>query len=97
MARVAIVTDSTSDLTPNQQSAHGITVVPLNVHFGDETLQDQVEISTDQFMERLAAATTLPTTSQPSSGQFEQVFRTLASDHDAIIAVLLSSKLSGTV
>jgi len=97
MARVAIVTDSTADLTPDQLATHGITMVPLNVHFGDETFQDQVEISTDQFMDRLASASTLPTTSQPSAGQFEQAFRDLANDHDAIVAVLLSSKLSGTV
>jgi len=97
MARVAIVTDSTADLTPDQLATHGITMVPLNVHFGDETLQDQVEISTDQFMERLASAPNLPTTSQPSAGQFEQAFRDLARDNDAIVAVLLSSKLSGTV
>lgn len=97
MARVAIVTDSTADLTPDQLATNGITMVPLNVHFGDETLQDQVEISTDQFMERLASAPNLPTTSQPSAGQFEQAFRDLARDNDAIVAVLLSSKLSGTV
>lgn len=97
MARVAIVTDSTADLTPDQLATHGITMVPLNVHFGDETFQDQVEISTDQFMGRLASASNLPTTSQPSAGQFEQAFRDLANDHDAIVAVLLSSKLSGTV
>lgn len=97
MARVAIVTDSTADLTPDQLATNGITMVPLNVHFGDETLQDQVEISTEQFMERLASAPNLPTTSQPSAGQFEQAFRDLARDNDAIVAVLLSSKLSGTV
>jgi DegV family protein with EDD domain len=97
MARVAIVTDSTSDLTPDHLTTHGITMVPLNVHFGDETFQDQVDISTDQFMDRLATAPNLPTTSQPAAGQFEQAFRTLATDHDAVVAVLLSSKLSGTV
>lgn len=97
MARVAIVTDSTADLSPDQLATNGITMVPLNVHFGDETFQDQVEISTDQFMERLASASQLPTTSQPSAGQFEQAFRDLANDNDAIVAVLLSSKLSGTV
>ncbi|MBA2276956.1 MAG: DegV family protein [Chloroflexia bacterium] len=97
MSRVAIVTDSTADLTAEQLAAYDITMVPLNVHFGDETLQDQVEITTDQFMERLASSAALPTTSQPSAGQFEEAFRGLAQNHDAVVAVLLSSKLSGTV
>lgn len=95
--RVGIVTDSTSDLTPEIQAARGIVTVPLNVHFGDETYQDQVDLSTDQFIARLAAASTLPTTSQPSAGQFETAFRALAADHDEIICVTLSEKLSGTL
>lgn len=97
MARVAIVADSTADLPPEIREQHGITMVPLNVQFGDETFIDQIEMTTDEFMRRLAASDALPTTSQPSSGAFEQVFRTLAPDHDEILCVLLSSKLSGTV
>jgi DegV family protein with EDD domain len=95
--RVAIVTDSTSDLTPAQQERHGITVVPLNVHFGQETFQDGIDISPDEFIERMARTDRLPTTSQPSVGTFERVFRQLASNHDEICCVLLSSRLSGTV
>lgn len=95
--RVAIVTDSTSDLPPDVRDRHGITMVPLNVHFGDETFQDQVDLTTDQFMQRLASTETLPTTSQPSAGLFEHTFRQLAADHEEIVCVLLSSRLSGTV
>jgi len=97
MTRVAIVTDSTADLPPPLRDRHGITVVPLNVHFGDEIFRDQVEITTDEFMARLERSRTLPTTSQPSPGLFEQTFRRLASDHDAIVSVHISAKLSGTV
>lgn len=95
--RVAVVTDSTADLTPDVAARYGITVVPLNVHFGQQTFRDQVDLSTDEFMTRLATSGKLPTTSQPSVGVFENAFRALATSHDEIIAVLLSSRLSGTV
>ncbi len=97
MARVAIVTDSTADLPAELRTAHNITVVPLNIHFDRHIFKDQIDITTDAFFARLKTATTLPTTSQPSPGQFEEVFRSLAVDHDEIVTVLISSKLSGTV
>lgn len=93
---VAVVTDSTSDLSFEVAAAHDITIVPLNVHFGDEVFRDQVDITTDEFMARMSEATTLPTTSQPSIGAFETAFRGLAETHDEIVCVLISSKLSGT-
>lgn len=97
MSRIAIVTDSTSDLPPALCRRYGITTVPLNIHFGREVFRDQVEITADEFMDRLQRSAQLPTTSQPSPGLFEQVFRRLAADHDAIVAILISAKLSGTV
>lgn len=97
MPHVAIVTDSTSDLPPEVRERHGITMVPLNIQFGDETFVDQVELTTDEFMRRLATSPELPKTSQPAVGVFEQTFRDLARSHDAIVCVLLSSRLSGTV
>jgi DegV family protein with EDD domain len=95
--KVAIVTDSTSDLSPVQQQHHGITVVPLNVHFGQDAFRDGIDISAGEFNARMARADRLPTTSQPSVGTFETVFRQLAADHDEICCVLLSTRLSGTV
>jgi DegV family protein with EDD domain len=95
--KVAIVTDSTSDLTPAQQERHGITVVPLNVHFGQDTFHDGVDIGPDEFIARMASADRLPTTSQPSVGAFENTFLQLAASHDEVCCVLLSSRLSGTV
>jgi DegV family protein with EDD domain len=93
---VRIVTDSTADLTPEQQQAAGITVVPLNVHFGDEVFRDHVDLSADDFFRRLKASTQLPRTSQPSVGAFEAAFRSLRANGDDIVAVHLSSKVSGT-
>ena len=93
---VRIVTDSTADLTPEQQRAAGITVVPLNVHFGDEVFRDHVDLSTDEFFRRLKASPQLPRTSQPSVGAFEEAYRKLLEGGDEIVSVHLSSKVSGT-
>lgn len=94
--RIAIVTDSTADLPLEVRDRLGIYCVPLNIHFGDETFQDRVDIFSEEFMRRLTASAVLPTTSQPSSGVFELLFRELAKTHDSILCVLISSKLSGT-
>ena len=93
---VRIVTDSTADLTPEQQRTAGITVVPLNVHFGDEVFRDHVDLSTDEFFRRLKASPQLPRTSQPSVGAFEEAYRSLRQGGDDIVSVHLSSKVSGT-
>ena len=93
---VRIVTDSTADLTPEQQRGAGITVVPLNVHFGDEVFRDHVDLSADEFFRRLKASPQLPRTSQPSVGAFEEAFRKLREAGDEVVAVHLSSKVSGT-
>jgi DegV family protein with EDD domain len=92
--RVAVVTDSTSDLDAHIAGEHGITVVPLNVHFGDQVYRDQVDITTDEFMAKMANSEKLPTTSQPSVGSFEAAFR--ATGAEEVICPLVSSRLSGT-
>jgi DegV family protein with EDD domain len=93
---VRIVTDSTADLTKEQQQAAGITVVPLNVHFGDEVFRDHVDLTADEFFRRLKGSAQLPRTSQPSVGVFEEAYRTLRENGDEIVSVHLSSKVSGT-
>ena len=93
---VRIVTDSTADLTREQQQAAGITVVPLNVHFGDQVFRDHVDLTADEFFRRLKASAQLPRTSQPAVGVFEEAYRTLQQSGDEIVSVHLSSKVSGT-
>jgi DegV family protein with EDD domain len=93
---VRIVTDSTADLTKEQQQAAGITVVPLNVHFGDRVFRDHVDLTADEFFRRLKTSAQLPRTSQPSVGVFEEAYRTLQQSGDEIVSVHLSSKVSGT-
>ncbi len=97
MARVAIVTDSTANLTPEWVQARGVTVVPLYVLFGDESYQDGVDLTAREFYQKMATSPVLPTTSQPSSGLFVEAFERLFKDgYDEILAVLMSSRISGT-
>lgn len=94
---VKLVVDSTADIPPALSEEYGITVVPLTVQFGKETLRDGVDITRDEFYTRLAQQSTPPKTSQPSVGAFEQVYRDLSHDGDEILSLHLSGKFSGTV
>jgi len=72
-------------------------VVPLNVHFGEERVfQEGVDLSTAEFYRLLAQSTALPTTSQPSPGQFHTVFAELAAAGHQVLCIVISSRLSGT-
>jgi len=93
---VKVVTDSTSDLTPEIARELGITVVPLYVHFGNEVYRDGVDLSTEDFYQRLAQTKELPTTSAPSPGDFAKVFDELGKEADEILAITISSRLSAT-
>jgi len=92
----AVVTDSTSDLPDAWRDRYGIKVVPLKVIFGKETFRDRVDITDEQFFRRLAASSTLPTTSAPSPGEFAEVYRRLAKDHDGCISIHIGARLSAT-
>jgi DegV family protein with EDD domain len=100
MALVKIVTDSTADIPAHIVQELGITIVPLKVHFEDETFLDGVTIQPEQFYQKLETAETLPTTSQPSPIDFVDTYKGLV-NHDAgnvqIISIHLSAALSGTV
>ncbi len=94
---VAVVVDSTADLPLTLRDEYNISVVPLTVLFGNDTFLDGVEMTGDQFYKRLVEGSVHPKTSQPSPGQFAEVFERLGQDHDGIISIHLSGKLSGTV
>jgi DegV family protein with EDD domain len=93
---VAVVTDSTADLPSRLTKDRSVTVVPLTLNFDDKSLLDGVEITPVDFYRRLPGATTHPTTSQPSPGRFADAYSTLLADHDAIVSIHISEKLSGT-
>ncbi|GAB4535764.1 MAG: DegV family protein [Anaerolineae bacterium] len=94
---IKIVTDSTSYLPPDEIERYDIRVVPLNVHFGeDRVFQEGVTIDNDQFYAMLAESPELPTTSQPSPGQFLDIFSELSEAGHSVLCLVLSSRLSGT-
>ncbi len=98
MSRVAIVTDSASDLTPEQATAWGVTVVPLIVSFGDESFRAGTDLPIDEFYRRLLApGAPFPTTAACSPGAFQQAFQSLLdAGADAVVCITVGGKLSGT-
>ncbi len=94
---IKIVTDSTNYLPADQIEKFDIRVVPLNVHFGESrTYQEGLTLDLDQFYAMLAEAPNLPTTSQPSPGQFLEAFSELTQAGHDVLCILISSRLSGT-
>ncbi len=93
---IKIVTDSTAYLPAGTVRRYDIRVVPLYVHFGAEAFKEGMELSNVAFYDRLRESPVLPTTSQPSAGEFLQVFQELVEAGHEVIALTISSKLSGT-
>jgi DegV family protein with EDD domain len=97
MPPVAVVTDSTSYLPPELIERHGIHIVPLYVVFGGDRTVSEVEITDyPAFFEELRSAEALPTTSQPSVGDFTAVFEPLLADGGEVVSIHISGGLSGT-
>ena len=92
----AVVLDSTADFPDAQQRYPNFRIVPLYVRFGDESFKDYVDIAPDRFYERLQSDPELPTTSQPTPGDFLATFEELASRYERILSIQISSTLSGT-
>jgi DegV family protein with EDD domain len=97
MPGVRIVTDSASDLSKELAEAHGITVVPLTIRFGEEELVDQRDINPAEFWQRCKSSSVLPETAAPSPGAFQEAFAAAAAaGYDGVVCLTLSSKLSAT-
>lgn len=93
---VKIVTDSVSDISPTLAEDLGITVVPLNVVFGNEIYRDGVDLTTEDFYRKLAESKTLPTTSTPPLQAFIELYEKLADETGEILVITISRKLSAT-
>jgi DegV family protein with EDD domain len=92
----AVVTDSTTSLAPGVLERPDVRMVPLTFHFGaDETYTDKVDMSNEEFYDRLRDSDVFPTTAQPSVGAFVETYEAL-SDYDDILVLTLSSEFSGT-
>jgi len=92
---VKIVTDSTSDISPEVASALGITVVPVYIQFGDEVYRDGVDITNEEFYHKLATSVVHPVTSQPTPEDFTRVYSDCSRGANGIISVHISAKVSG--
>ena len=95
MQKLALVTDSASDLAPDTLSDLGVHVVPLAVHIGDATYLDS-ELTVDRFWELARESSEALSTSQPSVGAFAEVFRALVQQEFTVICPVISSRISGT-
>ncbi len=94
--KIKIVTDSTSDLPAPLVSQLGVTVVPSYVHFGNNVYRDRVDISEEEFYERLRNGPVHPHTEPPTPMDFAESYRRLLGGAEGIISIHISSKLSAT-
>ena len=92
--KVRIITDSAADLPAPFRPE--VTVLPMAITFGEEQYLDGVDLTHRQFYEKLIEGEVLPTTSQINPAQFEEAFRQAVDAGENVVAILLSSKLSGT-
>lgn len=93
---VKLVICSSSDIPRNEAEKMGMKVLPMNVSFGTEQYEDGVNLTPDEFFEKLIETDTLPVTSQISPFVFEECFREIIDAGDTPLAITISSKLSGT-
>jgi len=93
---VKIVTDSSADLSAQLAQELGITVVPLYVRFGEEVYRERMDISEEEFYQRLLHGPIHPVTIQPNPQDFANVYQELSPAADGIVSIHISSKLSGT-
>lgn len=97
MSRIAIVTDSSSDLPVDEAALLNITVVPLTIRFGTEEYVDRADLTPSEFWEKCKTEPTLPETAAPSPGLFQQAFQDAKdAGADGAVCITLSSKLSAT-
>ena len=93
---IKLMADSACDLEQTEADALGIALMPLSIRFGSEEYWDGVTLSHREFFEKLIETDEIPQTSQISDYRFEEAFASLTADGSEVIAVTLSSKLSGT-
>jgi DegV family protein with EDD domain len=97
MPKVAVVIDSTSNIPQRLIDQYHIRVVPLSVLWDNASFRDGVDMSPDQFYERLSTSKTIPTTTQVTPEQFSQAFHELIDQGNDVLAMTISAHLSGTM
>ena len=94
---VKIATDSTADLPPQIAKELDINEAPLYVLFGEKSYRDRIDITEDEFYDKLLHGPVHPTTSQPTPQDFVEIYNRLAKEADGILSIHISGKLSGTI
>ena len=97
MIKIAVVTDSSAYLPESALAGLDVSVVPLWLLWDEDRFRDGVDIDPATFYRRLVQSKTLPTTSQPSPEEFATHFQSVSAQADAIVSVLVSSQISGTI
>jgi len=97
MSKIALVTDSTTYMPPELVKKYNISVAPQVLIWGDQTYKDGVDIESREFFIRLKTAKVMPTTSQVAVISFQDIFQELVDKGYEVLALLVSSRLSGTV
>ena len=94
--KIAVVTDSTAYLTPQEAAENQITVVPIPLVIDGQSYQEGVDITTEEFYDKLAHSKSFPSTSQPSIGLLMETYQKLADEgYDAVISIHLTKAISG--
>lgn len=93
--RVGLITHTGSDMPLEEAESLQIGMVPDKVIFGEEEYRNMTEITADMFYDKLELADSLPTSSQPSAGDFIRAFQKAAEDSDEILCLMITSKMSG--
>lgn len=93
---VRFIVDSASDILPSEALEKNMVHLPLKVLFKDEEFRDAVDMSHNEFYERLIESDVVPTTSQVGPAEFEEAYKEVVENGDTAVVVTLSSKLSGT-
>ena len=96
-AKVAVVVDSTAYIPQALIEQYNMHVIPLLVNWSGESLRDNVDITPDAFYTRLESAKEMPSTSQPSAGEFYDLYSKVAEEAESIVSIHISSELSGTI
>ena len=97
MSKIAVVTDSTTYLPADLVKKHNISIAPQVLIWGDQTYKDGVDIQSQEFFTRLKTSKVMPTTSQVAVVSFQDIFQDLVNKDYEVLALLVSSRLSGTV
>jgi DegV family protein with EDD domain len=91
-----IVTDGAADFPVGWEEEYNIQIVPINIHFGEETFLQYIEMNLEEFYTKVDTGSVFPKTSQPSPHQFAEFYKTIAEEGDTILSIHVTSKLSGT-